>query len=605
MPGNESPLPTPRLLLALLLFAAAPALPARQPAKTAKTTGAAPPAREPAATAEKVVFQGVVLDRQGKPVAGAKVAHSSDRQRAEAATDAAGQFQLSTSLLRPAFLFVEKAGFRFHGQGCDKADRLRIVLTRRTEPATRKMTTLPPALPRARRQTLADRLMEPDFKKVLPQGKDDDRLRLLERLAELDPGRLLEELEARPLKSAWYEGYVRRAAVKQLARSTLAEARTFADSIKDPGFRTFCYLDLHDALAEGKKAERLALLNQALVHSRAVETNDHRILHLGSIARRLHAQGEKARASRLLREGQAIAKELPTASWAGYARGAFAEDLALIDRPAALALMKDLKDPFELVRHHGNLAHRLGGTEPAEAERLLETLAKPGDHQGTYQRDQYAIRVCYRMASADLPRARKLAGRIHDEAFKARAHAVMAQALARSKPKDALALLDQAYAILASRVSRGADSFNGYTDAASLGGLLLPVAEQIDPALVPEFFWRSLSFRGRQANARGEMRGAAVGSLALVLARYDREVALALLATAQPQPGGFRSENLFRAAALADPSRAAAMLAKLPAGRETDWTRQAVVRLLVAEGDSLWRAVHSAVAQWYVDDHDL
>lgn len=46
--------------------------------------------------------------------------------------------------------------------------------------------------------------------------------------------------------------------------------------------------------------------------------------------------------------------------------------------PAALALIKDLKDPMEHDRHHGNIAHKLAGSKPAEAERVLGMLGKPG-----------------------------------------------------------------------------------------------------------------------------------------------------------------------------------------------------------------------------------
>jgi hypothetical protein len=547
------------------------------------------------------------VDQKGQPVAGARVIRGDPRQRAEATTDASGRFKLSTALLPPGFLFVEKEGFRFHGQRCDRPEELRIVLTRRDEPAE-KMTALPPAWPLARRRALAQRLQKPALERAL-KGSDDDRVRALEKLARSDPGRALEELERRPPQSAWYDAYVRRAAVKALL-ADFDEARSFADSIKDPGFRVHCYFDLFDSLPEGRKAERMSCLNQALVSSRAVEANDHRILHLARIARRLYALGEKARAAKLLREGQAVARELPTAAWAGYARGAFAEDLALIDLPGALALMKDLKDAFEHIRHHGNLAHKLAGTNPAEAERILGLGGKPGDHQADYQRDQYAIRVCYRMAPADLPRARKVAGSIKDDYFRSRAHGVMAQALAKSKPKEALALLEQAFAILAGRVASGTDSYNGYSDAASVAGLMLPVAERIDPALVREFFWRALSFHARNAARERpggqDMRAATIGSLVLTLAPYDREIARALLGGVEaPGRAAFRPENLYRAAALLDPDRAAALLAKLPAGRDADYARGAVVSLLLAEGNALSRAIHSALAQWYVDDEDL
>jgi hypothetical protein len=554
-------------------------------------------------------LEGEVVDKKGKPVAGAKVAHATDRQRVTAATDAAGRFKLTAAFSPPGFLFIEKDGFRFHGQRCDRPDKVRIALTRRDEPAAKRMAALPPALPLAKRKALAAKLMEPTFQRVLPKGSDTDRMRLLTTLAQIDPGRALEELDKRPMKHPRSDGYVRRAVVKALAGGDHEEARTVADSIKDPGFRAHCYIDLHDALPADKKADRLTCLNRALVAARAIEGNDHKLYHLAQVARRLHAIGEKDRAAKLLREGQAIAKELPTAGFAGYARGAFAEDLALIDLPAALGLMKDLKDPFEYIRHHGNLAQKLAATDIDEAERVLELIARR-PAQGNYNRDHYALRVCYRLAGADPKRAAHLAGSIKDETCRVRVRAALAQVLAKRDPRRALEQLDEAYAGLAQQAAAKAKR-STYSDAASLAGLLLPVAERIDPALVPEFYWRALSFRAtrdaKEPDDRTGAHAAATGALALTLARYDRGLALALLdaAKAPGEGAAAQGENLFLAAALADPARAAAMLAKLPAGRDGDWTREQVVKALLAEGEEVSRVVHRTLAQWYLDDEDV
>src|SRR5262249_26618665 len=159
-------------------------------------------------------------------------------------------------------------------------------------------------------------------------------------LAKLDPGRLLEELDRRPFKEPFYEAFLRLAAAKALLADAPDEARAVVDSMREPLFRVHGYLELCDVRPADGRAGRRALLDQALVQSRAVEANDHRVLHLAGVARRLWALGEKERAAKLLREGEAVARELPTAAWAGFARGAFAEDLALVDRPAALGLMK-------------------------------------------------------------------------------------------------------------------------------------------------------------------------------------------------------------------------------------------------------------------------
>src|SRR5579864_87073 len=323
---------------------------------------------------------GQVLDSNGKPVGGARVTHSDARLRAQATTDDSGKFELKAAFAAPGFLFIEKAGYRFYGQVCDKPEALKITLRRRNEPSGQRITTLPQVMTFAERKALAEQLYAPVLKEAATKN-DDERMRAWETLAKLDAGRLLEEMEKRPLQSAWYESYLKRAAAKRIMGESLDEARSIIESMKDPGFRCTGYLDLCDSLPDRKKAEKIEYLNQALLQSKAVTENDHRILNLAQVARRLWVLGEKDRATQLLREGEAIAKELPTAAWAGYARGAFAEDLAPIDLPAALTLMKDLKDPFEFVRHHGNLAVKLAKTNPADAERVFDMQLKPGDHQ--------------------------------------------------------------------------------------------------------------------------------------------------------------------------------------------------------------------------------
>ena len=320
--------------------------------------------------------EGQVLDRQGKPVAGARVVRTDSRQRLELTTAADGHFQLNTVFYPVGILFVDKAGFRFHGQRCDRAEPLKVILTRRDEPVLKPMTTLAPELPRAKRKELAARLLEPYLKRVQEKGGDGERYRVLQLLGKLDPGRLLTDLEKHPFKEPMFDDVLRHAAALGLGEESIEEAKTIIDSIKSPYVRCFSYLELFDAVPEAKRAERLTLLNQALLHGRQAEGNDKRLCLFAEVARRLWALGEKERAANLLREGQPSAKELPTAGWAGYARGLFAENLALIDLPAALELMKDLKDPREYARHHGNLAHKLAGRDPAAAEKVFLMLVR-------------------------------------------------------------------------------------------------------------------------------------------------------------------------------------------------------------------------------------
>src|SRR5262249_30737933 len=162
---------------------------------------------------------------------------------------------------------------------------------------------------------------------------------------------------------------------------------------------------------------------------------------LAWLGRRYLALGERKKAVALFKEGHAIAKELPTAGWAGYARAAFAVNLALVDQEGAPALLKGLKEGYEVTRHHANLAERVAALNPALAEKMLRA-AYPG---GLSNQERTVSLVCARMVVADAKRARKLADEV--SAGRAFVLAAMAQGLAAS-PEKALPLLDEAFDLL-------------------------------------------------------------------------------------------------------------------------------------------------------------
>jgi hypothetical protein len=544
-------------------------------------------------------LQGQLRDTQGKAISGARVFYGDSRQRVEAMTDDSGRFSLKTAFSPPGFLFFEKVGYRFHGQRCDRPEPLTVVLRRRDDPVQKPFPALPPALPRSERKALAVRLLEPQLRAVLEKGSDDVRLRPLQALAKVDPGRLLEELEKRPLPSAWYDGYIRRDAAKALLPDNLDEARSIIDSMRDPGFRCVGYLDLYDALPKAKRTEKLALLDQAFLHSRGVVENDKRVIDVAWVARRYWSLGEKERATKLLREGQEIAKELPTAAWAGYARGAFAEDLALIDLPGALELMKDLKDQREYVRHHGNLAEKLAMTRPEEAQRIYDMLAKLPDRRQAFQSQRCAVVISYRMAAADLPRARKIADTIEHLPDRAWAFGLMAKARAKGDPKEAHELLDKALEILTTHSASGADNFNGLYDAAVIAGVLIPIAEQIQPSSGREVFWKALSFRygpKKQDGPESEQMVDAAGALAIVLALYDRGLAMTFIERTERNrtPDQFTRHTHLNAAALANPRRAVELVENLPKGPDFDYVREGVIGWLLREADTIRSGVLGA-----------
>ena len=98
-----------------------------------------------------------------------------------------------------------------------------------------------------------------------------------------------------------------------------------------------------------------------------------------------------------------------------------------IDFDAAVNLVRGLKDVSEFNRHVGNMAHELGAKRPDDAIRLLRMLKK-GKQNEFSSFDQYAVRVCYRMASSDLEKAERLALEIGYPENRAYALGVMAAA---------------------------------------------------------------------------------------------------------------------------------------------------------------------------------
>src|SRR5262249_19036697 len=124
----------------------------------------------------------------------------------------------------------------------------------------------------------------------------------------------------------------------------------------------------------------------------------------------------------------------------------------------------------------------------AEAERILNLIKR--DNYVT----PFSVKVCYRMASVDLPRARAIADKLatanngtRESAQKAHAYGVMAMALAEKDPTTAKALLRQAFDQLAS--FSGRDTRTAWPVAA----VLLGYSEAVDPERTREYFWRTLA----------------------------------------------------------------------------------------------------------------
>ncbi len=355
---------------------------------------------------------GRVVDRRGQPVAGATVFQSGDSPaRTEAETRADGRFELHGVVARPTFLFARKPGYRFGGLAiAPESKDVTLAIHKVDEPPRFLRRTLPPPLPHPEEVALARRLLDPYAERVLKQGGEAEKVRTLEALARIEPERVLELIQKKVFNVPFFNAMIGLRVASGMMEESVDEALAVLEGLEQPEAKALGFIDASKKLGVQNRARALEVLDLALLNARAAKEPDGmKLLLMGQVAERFLDLDQAARGRAILREGEALAKQLPKAGWVGYARGAFAEELAQVDLEAALALTKDLADAREFDRHHGNIAHELGGRDPAQAERVLATV------KNASQRDRYTVRVVYRMAPLDLPRARRLALSVSDD----------------------------------------------------------------------------------------------------------------------------------------------------------------------------------------------
>ncbi len=562
-------------------------------------------------------IRGRVLDRRGRVVAGASV-----RSPGQAAVrpDEAGRFRIEGLTPGPVLLFAEAPGFRFHGQVVSgPTEDFDATLTRLDEAPAARMTTLPLAPAREEQMALARRVLGPLVDRLLKEGGENELYRALRPLAACDPARVLAILAERKFQVDYRADFLKADAAKALNRTSPDEAAALVESIDEPSRRASAIIDACDALPASDRAGKLASLDRALVAARAIGGPADKVILVAKVAEHLLDLGETARAMALLREFEPVANGLARAALPGYARGAFAEELAQVDPDAGLALMEGVDGGPEPDRHLINLVQELASRDPARAEAALERLKKPESLR------LYLSRIAHAMATKDPERARRLvdrAGTLGDlDGYTAyaqpHARGMIALAVAEADRPLALALIQQAFADLGRMHADGTTGRAGAQDAATVAAALLPVVERVDPALVPEYFWRAASLGDRRLASTKE-RAEHESALALFLARYDREAAAVVLAPVlalSPGEPGLDLGEVIRAEAAIDPARAVARLEALPDDPTPGFdrfrnpkneARLALASFLAADPSRRWDAMTEKVLQlWTVGREDI
>ena len=273
-------------------------------------------------------------------------------------------------------------------------------------------------------------------------------------------------------------------------------------------------------------------------------------------------------------------------------RGSLAVQLARVDLESALAIARDFPTSGRYTRSQvlRNTAFHLAADNPAAAERVMRQIP-PQTGQ-----DWLPPAIAWKMATVDRVRATRLV----EESQRHWEHPQMYLFLALGLKLHDPVAAGQAVETAMYGLDRAMQSDQTQTREMAQRDILLPLVEQIDPALVPEYFWRVVAARPIPGNPRriDEFRE---GLMVMLLAWYDRDVATALF-----EPIRYRIDRAddremarwtveFLAWSMLDPHAAAARLEQVQVSprRElgVDPARREVYELLALSREARWRRI--------------
>ena len=325
---------------------------------------------------------------------------------------------------------------------------------------------------------------------------------------------------------------------------------------------------------------------------------------MSQVAERLFDLGQAQAAKAIVDEALPTARQLPKTDWNDSVRGGLAEVVALFDTKSALGLVEGRKGVDQQL---GGIAHRLAGTNPQAAEQVLNMLA-PDKHYSS----EYAVRVCHRLATKDLPRARALVDRMGRADLVPHALGVMAWALADTETDAARGLLRQAFVACGEQGQTTLSRKRMLPYAIAL----TRIAEKVDPASLHEYLWRAISqYPGPDDDPDPEEELEDKAKLAILLAMYDfqPELQRALMVAVEEHLANLkRADNqLYRfaitALTLRDPDRAVewhqAYLAK--AGSEDPpYAYTHIAGVIAKPRRELWDQFQRDLRVWTSDERD-
>jgi hypothetical protein len=525
----------------------------------------------------RIPVEGRVVDRRGEPVSGARVRASGEVVTSDGvASGPDGRFRIEAVADSEGFLFVQHAGHRFLGRAIEPArGPFELTLTRLDEPPgpALQARTLPPD-----GLALARQLLQPYADRVWNQGDAATRIRVLERLASLDPDQVRTLLDQGEIGDLDLADHLRHAVSTALAKR-LEEATPVVEAIRDPEWRSLARLEQVDARPDRPLGTRLDDVDRALQDARTIRDPSRRVVAQARVACRWVELGRSDRARRLLRTLRPMAEELACGTLGACARSEVVSCLSRVEPLEALALAEDLIDPATYDHCRLEIALALAGRDAVAGARLVEEL-----------RDARSLaralpRLCHAYALDAPEAARRWVARVERDDPGLAAYAVGMMGLG-TLPRDragALGLLTEAFDRLERLASVGTTPPGSIRDPASIAAALLPAVERVDPSRLAEFFWRAVSFPGPRTGPRVRLDAERV----LFLARYDRDVAETLFEPLLAKASSVAEADFppfLAAARVLDPKLGPRIVAELPDAPDTSFTQPKNEATLILAG---------------------
>jgi hypothetical protein len=546
-------------------------------------------------------LSGRVVDRQGKPVGGIEVFQSGDGpERTSTKTDHDGRFALSGFCQGPVFVFARGDSFRFCGRLVKPGDDdISVELTRITERPAREMKMLSDPIPLEESRTLARRLLAP-YWEGLDKKNASERRRVLQVLARADPIGVLSKLEEVGVANPGAAGVIQLQAARALAGIDPTQAEVAADAIAEPVLKAMALLRVADALPDAQVARKLDIVDRALAQAKLARGGESRLGRMVAVAMRYDELGEKEKARALLAETASGVNHAPSKN--SLVRVSFAVALAPFDLKAALVIAKQFPDTGQWTANAvlAQIAFRIARENPVEAERVLKQVPT------SFEREWFVPMIVWRMAATDPARARRLTDESRRYFNHPRANLYVSAGLQTRDPAAAHQAFQTAMEVI-DRLMQDDSLMLGTRE------ILLPLVEQVSPALVPEYFWRAIAMRPciGAPNSVGKFPSALLTSL---VSWYDRDVAAALFEPVRasmesadnsgPTVMGFLAWSVF------DPRAAVARLERTPVTPDFQLDSDSA-RILVAEALGLpheerWRNLWRAYTEMSLDfDRDI